>query len=186
MQRSSPPFILTIRHSHAIPIKHCRLSYLVSCALAQHHCMEESGFHLWIPSWVDFRQERCLKEGWCLPPEPGASAKSPASRSRTCRLQLSERKRKIVLHTSSGEEGCHCSLTRPSALPPSAVLTIIRVRVSVCPRVCVCARVRFVITSLSAAVLYLAWIIHATRLVAKKEHEREREERGVFWRQQAP
>ncbi len=137
---------------------------------------------------MDFRRERCLKKGWCLPPEPGASGKSPASRSRTCRLQLSEHKRNIVLHASSREEGCHCSLTRPSALPPSAVLTI-HACVCVCPRVCVCARARLVITSLSAAVLYLAWIIHATLLVAKKEHERERERErkgGVFWRQQAP
>ncbi|KAL1263990.1 hypothetical protein QQF64_004345 [Cirrhinus molitorella] len=45
----------------------------------------------------------------------------------------------------------------------------------VCPRVCVRARARLVITSLSAAVLYLAWIIHATLLVAKKQHERARE-----------
>ncbi len=134
---------------------------------------------------MDFRQERCLKEGWCLPPEPGASAKSPASRSRTCRLQLSERKRKIVLHTSSGEEGCHCSLTRPSALPPSAVLTIIRVRecVSEGVRMCtseVCDHVPLCCSSLSG----MDYSCHSFS-GEKGAREREREERGVFWRQQA-
>ncbi len=36
------------------------------------------------------------------------------------------------------------------------------------------------ITSLSAAVLYLAWIIHATRLVAKRARERERGKGGLL------
>jgi len=139
---------------------------------------------------VDILQERGLKKGWSLPPESGASAESPASRSRTCPLQLLKRKRKIVPHASNGKEGCHCSLTRPSALPPSALLVkhacvcvsegVLACTSKACDHVSLCC------SSLSGMDYSCHSVENKGVCMRERERGEEKDGGGVFWRQQAP